>query len=378
MSSGKHEHKNNNHNPFVATIGTIIVLLIAVGLFLYRDKLPGQSKDISQSKQEKQTIVSTGDPFTYENGSNQVFTQLNGRLAISSSTGLQVLDKSGATVCREVFSMNEPAVCTGGNDIIFYDIGSTSLRAIRNDTITNLDTENNIISVSANSQDYLAIAHKQAGYKGAVSVLNSDHTPIYEWSSGKGFVIDAAISPDSDTLAVLCLESGGCIIHILKISSEEELSVTPVSQQIFFDISFTSENTICSLSEKAILFYNTDGSKIQSYEFGDSFLAEYSLTKDITAVVLSKFVSGNNVSILSFTPDGEIKGEASLTEEPLSISSYKSRLLVLGSDLITVFSKEMSVKSQNHVVPGYRTVLLLPSNEVLLLSSHFGEKYSLT
>ncbi|MBP8639970.1 MAG: hypothetical protein KBI01_03590 [Oscillospiraceae bacterium] len=376
MARAKHsKKKNKNDHRILAVIVTILVVVLAVLVFLYRDELPIPS--LSKGSEDIADIISESEPFTYETGSQLMFALMGDKLAVASSTGLQMLDSGGKTVSREVFSMVNPAVCTNSSSCAVYDVGGYSLRIYKDGEFKNLDRDGEIISVSVNSGGYYAVAGYEAGYKGSVTVYNETLSSIYEWFSGSGYILDAAVSPDNSSLAVLCVESSGTIVHLFHFDSEDEYSSVSIPNELAFKLSFDKSGTFCVLSEKAIHFYGSKAQELSVYSFEDNYLANYSLSEEYRAVVLSKYVSGTDVTLQSFGGTGKVLGSAPLSSEPLSIFSQGQKLLVLGSSDISLYSHDLKLQKQNHVVPGYVSAVLLPKGGVLLLSSHYGEKCEL-
>ena len=253
MARAKHAKPKQNNHRILAVIVTILAVILAVLVFLYRDKLPGASP--SGNSDDIADIISKSEPFTYETGSQQMFALMGDSLAVASSTGLQLLDKSGETVSREVFSMSNPAVCANNSSCAVYDVGGYSLRIYKDGEFNNLDRSAEIISVSVNSGGFYAVAGYEAGYKGSVTVYDSTLNPIYEWFSGTGYILDAAVSPDNSTLAVLCVESSGTVVHLFHFDSENEFASVSIPNELAFKLSFEQGGNFCVLSEKSIHFY---------------------------------------------------------------------------------------------------------------------------
>ena len=373
MEPDKHTNQKSKTSKLSAFIATFLVVVLAVLVFLYHDKLsPSSISEVSGSKAQ---AVSNSDPFTYENGSKQMFTLMGDDLAIASTTGLQLLDSEGKTISRQIFSMSNPAVCSNGNFSAFYDVGGKSLRVYKDGDYTSLDRENAIISVSVNNSGFLAVTEEEAGYKGSVTVYNSNLNSVYKWYSGSGYTLDAVVSPDNNTLAVLCVESSGSVIHLFHLDSETELSSISIPNELAFKLCYNSDGKLCSLSEDAVYFFSSEGKQLSTYSFERNYLANYNLSDEFCSVVLSKYVSGSNVSLISFTSDGKVLANVSLSDEPVMLFSQKQKLLVLDASGITLYSRDLRVTKQNQIVPGYISAVLLSKGTVLLLSSHFGEEY---
>lgn len=350
---------------------TLIVILAAILVFLYRDELFG-----SGIKSE-QNSTKDSEAYTYENGANQQFALMGDCLAVSSSTGLQVLDNDGSSVFRQVFSMKNPAVDSGDKHSVFYDIGGTALRLYSNGQVKTLDVQNGIISVSMNASGYFALAAEESGYKGSVVVYNRDGEAIYKWYSGTGYVLDAAISPDSKSLAVLTADSSGSQVHLFRLESEEETATVYIPNELVFKLSYTANNRFCVLSESSLRFFSGIGEDLSSMNFAGAYLIDYMLSDELCAVVLSKYVSGSDVSLTGFSDDGDVLGTTELDFAPLCLSSGKNKLLVLGSGAATVLSKEMKIISETEIPAGYGDAVYLPNGDALLLSSYHGERVDL-
>lgn len=364
------KHKNARGIP--AVILTILVVVLAVLVFLYRDRL--SPSGLSENSEDLADMASNDDPFTYETGSQQVFALMGDKLAIASSTGLQLLDIAGNTVSREVFSMTNPAVCASDTSCAFYDAGGYSLRIYKDGAFVDLEGESELISVTVSGSGYYAVSAFEPGYKGSVTVYDQALKTVFKWYSGTGYVIDAAVSPDNASLAVLCAESTGSVVHLFHLNSETERGSVSIPNELGFKLSFQAGGTICVLSEQAIHFFSSGGKELSVYNFGENYLVDYELSEDYRAVVLSKYVSGSDVTLLSFSSSGNETGSATLSAEPLSLFSQSGKLLVFGTADISLYSAELRLQKQNHVVPGYVSAVLLPKGSVLLLSSHFGEK----
>ncbi|MEG0035505.1 MAG: DUF5711 family protein [Oscillospiraceae bacterium] len=359
----------------LALIATIILVTIAVLAFLYKDRLSPEF--LGQLAGNDEPSFTNAEPFTYENGSNQVFALMGSNLAVASSTGLQILDENGITLARQVFSMTNPAVCTGDAVSVFYDVGGTALRIFKNGECTQYDRESPIISVTVNNSGFVTVCEERVGYKGSVFVYNPDMELLYTWYSGAGYTLDAVLSPNSSELSVLCLEQTGSIVHIFRLNSEDEFGSVSFPNELAFKLHYTRDGRICVLSENALHFYASDNERRSTYDFNGDFLVDYELSDDIYALVLSKYVSGSEVSLISFGVDGKVLGTVPLSEEPLSLSSQKQKLLVHSSNNVVQYSRELRPLKESGIVPGYKQAVLRPQGDVLLLASHYGEKCEL-
>ncbi len=368
----KHTKRKSIGKKQVLTYGaTIAIAVFAMLVFLYRDSL---SELFSGGFENSENIES--EAYTFETGSRQFFSMVGDKLAIASSTGLQILNSKGETLERQVYSMVNPAISRSADSCVIYDVGGQTLRYLKNGEYRELDRDYPITSAQLNSSNYLAVAEQEVGYKGAVAVLSPEGAAVYEWFSGSGYVVDAAVSPDCSCLAVLCIESSGSIVHVFKLNSETEYYSVSLPGELAFRLNFFKNGDFCTISEYALRFFSGDrGKPLGEYQFEDKYLAGFELSDELCAVVLSKYVSGSEVTLLSLSSDGDVYGSTSLSGEPVSMFAQKQQLLVLCSDRVTVFARDLRTLQQGRVVAGYMGAVLTPKNDVVLLTSHYVEKY---
>lgn len=359
---------NNKTHPGIRVLAILLVVVLGVAALLFREELFGASPESAVED------LSTQEPYTYENGADQQFDMADGRLAIVSSTGLQLLDEKGYVISRQVFTMKNPALCAGGKTCAFYDIGGTALKVFYGDELVDMDQEEEIIAVSVNGEGSMAVAAQNSGYKGSVTVYDPQGEGLYKWYSGSGYVLDAAISPNSSMLAVLCLEPSGSVVRIFKIGEETERASTYLPSELAFKLVFTDNNSLCLLSEDAMSFISAKGEELRRVDFEDRYLIDFIFTEELQAVVLSKYVSASEVSINSYGDDGGLLGSRELAFSPLCLSSHSGRLLVLGQGQTHLFSRDMTLLSEKEVPAGYGKAVLCSGSEALLLSSYHGEK----
>lgn len=349
---------------------TVLIILAALLLILYRDRV---SEALSGSSAG--SGYSDSEPYTYETGSKQMFALFGDRIAVSSSTGLQLLDSGGGTILRQVFSMTNPALAVSDSSCAFFDVGGKSFRIFKDGECQELDRQYPIISVSAGNSGYFAVTEQKPGYKGLVSVLNEDLELVYEWYSGAGYTIDAAVSHDGTFLAVLCLEPEGSVLRIFKLDSEEEYASVSLGSELFFKLSYFKNGNLCALSQSSLRFFDSGGKELSSHSLGGDYLAGYEITGEVCALSFSRYLSGNDVYLLSFSQDGSLLATVSLPGEPLSISSQKQKLVVLCPDELFVLSRDGKTLENGRVVPGSRAAVMTPRGTIYLLSSRYAEKY---
>ena len=112
-------NEHPKHNPRLRQTVIVAVCVLAVLLFLYlllRDR-PGSASD----------YLDDSAPYTFDSSASRTFRTVDSRLAVVSSSGLQLLDENGKTVLHEIFTLSQPGISVGGERVCAYDIGGTTL-----------------------------------------------------------------------------------------------------------------------------------------------------------------------------------------------------------------------------------------------------------
>lgn len=361
-------HSAKRQKKILIFIAAALILTAGLLLFLFKDEL------FPSVAGSPDNAISPGEPFSFENSTNQSFALMEDYLSIASSTGLQLLDEDGNTVSREVFSMDEPCVSAGGNTCVFYDIGGTSLRAFFNKKYIEMDTEENIISADVNSSGFLALTTEQFGYKGGVTVFNRQGEEIYKWYSGSAYTLSSTVSTDCKRLAVLCLEESGSIIRLFELDREEEYASLMLPGELAYDIGCGDGGGVYVLSNDSLNFIDKSGKLDKTFLFDDNYLVDYVLSEGYCVIALSKYISGSEATLISFSASGKELGRADFFDSINNISLQKSRLLVFGNAGLRLFSRELQPLKEILGGSGYKAALLMPDSSVLLLASHRGEK----
>lgn len=347
---------------FALAIAAAIIAGAAL-LFVNRDKI-GAALGTGKSTEK-------GEAWVFETGSSQVFARAGNGLAVASSTGLQLLGSDGYTVCRHVCALEKPAVAACSKGAAVYDIGGRTLRfSDMGGTVTELDTEGNIISVSMNDAGYTAVVTESAGCKGLVRVYDPELTPLYEWYSGTGYLLSAAVSPDGKSLAVLTAAEDGGYIRVFSLSSEEEKGSFVAPGELLIDLVWTDSDMLCAISQTRAVFLDGDGELHGAYDFAGLYIVDYSLDGDgFIALALSKYLSGSASLVVTVGESGEALGTFAPESELKSIDACGKHVAILSSDGAAVYSPTLSRQGGTEDIQGVKRALLRKKGDTILVYS---------
>ncbi len=357
----------------------ILLMLLAAAVlsalfFVFRSRFAGGGTPFGV--RPAQTGI-RAESFTYENGTDQVFASVGNGLAVASGSTLQLLNSAGETVWKQVVSFGTPAIAAADDRALFCDIGGQHAELVREDgTSTVLDVPEEIITASMNPDGWYVIVTDSAGYKGVVHVYNDECEPRYEWWSGSGYVLRAAVSPDDRLLAVLCADGTGSKLHIFSLSSENELASAAFPQELAFDLGFLGSDTVCCVSEQALHFIRTDGTVAGEYSLGENALMDYDLGSDsFVALFVSVYRAGTGRTVLTLGRDGTELGRADIGESVTSLCARGRQLLVMTGGGLTLYGQDMSEQQRREMLITAKRALLRSGGGVLLLSAYAAEPF---
>lgn len=356
----------------LAMLTTIALAAAGVLAFIYRDYLSedGLRSIFSQDAGGP----AGGEPFTYENGSNQTFALAGDGLAVASGSGIQLLDENGREVFSRVTSMENPAVSASRELALFYDVGGELCVAAGFDgSSRTIDAGRCIISGTVNASGWFTVISEESGSRGLVRVYDSSCRELYRWYAGTGWPLKALVSPDNRRLAVLCVTDTGSAIVLFRLDSEEEQARIVYPDTLLFDFCFMNGNRLCAIGEQVVCFAGGDGQTVAEYRFEGQYLTAYDLGgTGFAALCTSPYRTGGG-TVVTVDADGNVLGSFDCETAIDSLSAAGRLLLAVSSGGLDLYSQNLDPRDSLPGLITARAVLLRPKGDVLLLSSYFAQ-----
>ena len=324
----------------------MIVVLLAAAVLIYAVT---ENRNDLTPQNILYTITSLGHretaaAFTYEDGAEGIFADLDGGLIAVSKGHIRVFDGAGTEAATEFVSLTKPMVVSGGGRAAVYDEGSTFLRVFKG-TETKMDeaAENPIISASLNENGWLALCTEATGYKGSVTVYDASENAAYEWYSAENYIVSAEVSPDNKRLAVLTIGQKGAGIVFLKLDSENEEGRFKLDGEVVLDIKYKDNTTVTAVTQSAVITVNNSGEESARYDFSPKTLSAFTLGGGGFAVlVLSENALGSGGSEVDAVSDGKLLGSATYGERVTDVSASGDRIAVLTPGVLKTYKKNMT------------------------------------
>mgnify|MGYP000254885748 FL=1 len=136
-------------------------------------------------------------------------------LLTASPGSVKCFDSAGKKVFERELELESAHITQGGALAAAYAEGGRSIVLSDGEVIS---ADNDIICAKLNESGCLALCTKEPGYMGSVTVYSPEKKPVYKWYCARQRLISAAVSPDSERLAVLT-DKG---IRLFSLDSEKD------------------------------------------------------------------------------------------------------------------------------------------------------------
>ncbi len=333
-------------------IGTVLLipnqkLLSVSSLFKHIGKVFGKEAAVSGS-------------FLFDAHLDNMFSEMNGMLLITSKVGFQLYDRDGTEIVSAAHTYSSPAVSAGSESALIWDIGGKEYKIVgSNGDIYPFTASGELISTAMNEDGFYAVAMTEERYKGSVTVYNRELTPVYKWNSGEGYIVDCDISPSGSQISVATLTGSNSRIVSFNLDSEQEKGAFISEDNVVFDLEYLSDNTVCAVSRSSLIFLDGSMEHKADYGFSGEYLKDYNLEGDGFAVLLlGRYRSGNTVRLVAVDSTGKETGSLEISEEVLSISAKGKYIAVVYPEKTVIYRSDLSEHGVLNRMAGQKRALM--------------------
>ena len=338
--------KSNPLLRLLALVVTAALVLGALALVVYRDRLNVDALRRWLSYRSLETS-DTGQaaPFTHAGGDRMSLAYLDGRVLTASAAGAHYYALSGELIAEEVTPLDDPVLSVSGTAGAVYDAGGQSLFLFRNGEerpAPALEEGADLLSVRPNDSGWMAVTAQHSGYKGAVTVYDAQQEPVIQISLSSTFVVDAALSPDCGTVAVVTIgQEGGSFrsqVLFYPVDEKEPSAQADLGNVLALDLDY-EDGLLWVLGENQVMAVSQDGAAVQRYSFGRMYLKGCSLGGDGFAfVLLGRYRAGSAEQALVIGPDGTVQATLELSGQVLDFDSAGSYCALLTGSTLTIYT----------------------------------------
>lgn len=361
----------------IATLVVLAAALFLVAAVAFRDSFNLDSvKRWFTYRSLIRSDSGRAESFPYDGELTDTFAVLDGDLLVCSRNAISLYSGSGTQYINQSVGMENPVVNTNGSLAVVYDAGGSSLYILGQRTLVwSAQDLESILSARLNKNGQLTVVTQASGFRGAVTVYDAAYSPVVDVNLSSAFVMDAALSDDGHTLAILTVgQTDGAFSTDLELYNMDYASgqYSPdFSCQLGSGVVLETRHTasaVWSLGDRGLTVTGHDG-RSAGVSWADKHLRRYTLDGDgFAAVLLGKYRAGSQAELWVVNSQGQ-RRVLELNEQVMSISAAGRYLAVLTSDRLDIYTSELELYNTLEGTQGARSALLMPDGSAILISA---------
>ena len=357
----RQENRKKNIRGLLITLAAVIVLA-AVGLAVV-------------ASQNSSAFKERASAYYYSASDDSVFSKVGAGFAVASASEMQVFTSDGVQTLQETYIMSDPAMSSGGDNAVLFDIGGNSVKIFNTEgMIQSIKTDGRVISAKVNSNGWTAVCCEETGYQGAVYVYNSRGNIVFKWLSGGGYVFSACVSEDDSYLAVITAGKDGTRIVKLKLTEESYKKEYTVENELLLDIAFSEKGDIYAISDENLYLAKNDSIDV-IYNFSDMYLTDYSIGNE-NVLALGEHRTGGTCRVIKVFSDGTAEDAAVYDNGIISFDISKKYISVLTDEGLYIYNADNYELMANYEISACLKVLMYEDGAAVAASRNSAGVYS--
>lgn len=370
--------KAEKPNIFVRILALMVTCALVLGAFLlviYRDKFNIDAVKRWLTYRSLETSDS-GEalPFTHAGGDKLSLAYLDSGVLQSSTSGAHYYSFSGEQYAEAVTAMENPVLSASRKAGVVYDAGGQSLFLFQNGAESfrlTLDGNADLLSARVNDAGWLTVTAQQSGYKGVVTVYNTAaKKEMIQIRLSSTFVVDAALSPDCKTVAVVTMgQQNGLFssqLLLYPVNATEPKLTIDLGNMVVLDMDYESDR-LWILGESQLTVVPVNGDQPTSFAYGRSYLKGCSLGGDgFAMLLLGHYRTGGADQIITIGPDGQPLAQIESGGQVLSFASAGRYCSLLTGSGLEIYTRDLTAYASLDMTQGARYTALAPDGSALL------------
>ncbi len=374
-SEAKQPNTPRSSRRMVSLVLIVVLILLALVLVIFRDRLNVDALRRSVSYR----AISTDDTgqtetFPHGGGDKLSFAFITSGLVQSSVSGSHYYSFTGELQAERVITMDNPTLEASSSAAVVFDAGGDTFSVYRGgeETLTQEgeDITGSILSARVNDSGWLAVTARQSGFRSAVTVYNASGEGVIQISLSSAFAVDAVLSPDCNTVAVVTIgqEGGefGSSLVFYPVNSTQPRSTVDLGNTTVLDLDYESRR-VWVLGEGQLITVTPDGQTVSRWSFGRDFLKGCDFGPEGYALVLlGRYRMGSAQRAVTIGPEGEELGSLSLRGQVLSWGGAGSYCSLLTGPSLTIYNRNLEEYALCEDTGGARYTALTRDGSALL------------
>lgn len=365
-------------------LAAVAVVLGAVAVVVFRDSLNLDS--IKRWIHYRTLSISDSgqaESFVYDGSLDDTFTVLDGDLLVCSPNTISLYSGSGTRYVSQSVRMDTPVVDTNGSLAVVYDAGGDELYVLgQRELIWQGEDLSSILSARLNRSGYLTVVTQSSGYRGVVTVYDATYTPLMSVNVSSAFVMDAALSDDGRTLAIITAgQQGGVFestlsLYAMNTSGSGEFvpdRTLSLGSTVVLETKHTSDQ-VWTVGDQGLSISDHQGETV-NVDWSSLYLKRYTLDGDGFAVaLLGRYRAGSQAQLWVVDSQGQTR-TLDIQQQVLSVSAAGRYIAVLTGDRLDIYTDTLELYASLDGTQGARSALALEDGCAILLSADTASFY---
>ena len=308
--------------------------------------------------------------FSFDPYSENRFTIVGRGLLVTADSGITLFDGSGSLLLSQTVGYAEPLTFSRGKTAaVWSQENSIAMLVKETGETVQVGLPGSVITGKVNAQGWGVFLAREGGSKGVAIAVKPDGQAVYRVRMGSSYPVDADLSPDSGSLALLTLQDAGCHLGIYSLNQETELRGWTGEEEIFFEAEYLSGNALLLLSTERAVFLDDKCQLVDDYSFGAEFLKDYAVSEEgFTVLALGRHRNGSAARLVTLDRDGRELATLEVQSEVEGLSTAGRWISVLYQDRLVLYDPELKEKGSLENASGVQASLVREDGSVIVVA----------
>ena len=274
--------------------------------------------------------VFTHDSISYPTDQEQSFTLYRKGLAVAGNTGVTIFSATGRQLVSEGIQYNDPVAVGSGKYLLVYERGGKQYSLYNANTQMHAgETTYPISGAAVSDSGMYALISSASDANSAVYLYNNRFALINIYKKG-GNVLDVAISPDGDRIALVTVSSnaGGVSTSVMlaQPGKGEAIAERIIASTIGIQCHFTDSGKLAVMCTTGVAYISRNGELDFFYDFDGQIPTSADLCGAGAAICLKKSAISEKNIIIIFDKSGKIVYNG-VTDQKVDQLAYQEGVL---------------------------------------------------
>ena len=313
---------------------------------------------------------------------SNVYAVYENGLLVATSSGLMPYDESGYPLTDVNATMENPNVNVAGNYAAAWDIGGTTLCAVRNGMEhLNRVLDHTILDVDLSANGDMVFASGADGYRTMLTMMDNQTQERFKWYSSAQYLPLCAVDSGGTQLAAIALgqEQGAFTSSLLLLDptvEEQEPVQIALGNQLIYELDYLQDRYLCAVGETSLQLLRTTGEIYGTYGYNGEHLMKYDINGDgFVTLALNPYQTGSQYVLKTVEYDGQERASLALGQEVLHLSAAGDYVAVLTASGLQIYTSDLQLYAQTDDILGITQVLMREVGTAVLVAANHASLF---